>query len=41
MRVDYNVPVRDGAVTDPKRIYATLPTLRKILELGILIINKY
>jgi phosphoglycerate kinase len=34
MRVDYNVPVRDGVVTDPKRIYATLPTLRRVLDMG-------
>jgi 3-phosphoglycerate kinase len=34
VRVDYNVPIEDGKVTDDRRIRETLPTLKKILDEG-------
>jgi phosphoglycerate kinase len=38
IREDYNVPVKDGVVTNDVRIRATLPTLKQVLEAGAKII---
>ena len=38
LRVDYNVALMDGKVAEPKRIEATIPTLRWLLERGAKVI---
>ena len=38
VRCDFNVPVKDGVITDDKRIVGALPTIKYLLENGAALI---
>jgi phosphoglycerate kinase len=34
MRADFNVPLKNGKIDDPKRIESTIPTIKYLLDHG-------
>ncbi len=34
LRADFNVPIKDGKITDSNRIFATMPTIKELLAKG-------
>ncbi|EER17232.1 phosphoglycerate kinase, putative [Perkinsus marinus ATCC 50983] len=34
MRVDFNVPIKEGRVADKTRIVKTIPTIKRVMEMG-------
>ena len=37
VRCDFNVPMKDGVITDENRILGALPTIKYLLEQGALV----